>query len=480
MSVFALWTAATNAVAYDDSSATTAHVGGASTYLTGASFALPTSAPVRSGYSFTGWLMTGANVVSVSLAASAASAAPSGYGDVTVTAQWTSTTPPPVVTPPSSGGSDPEAAGPAQGGSAGSATPTTVPTVPAQQAGSALTSSTSIQGSSLNLIANERFAGFAPSAGIGVGVTGVRTVGQFVLTPTNLTDSVGIAAALAQSMQQDGTSFAQIMSFSVSTATPSGVFGGALTPEVIAAFTRSGLSSPRSVQELNPGGGSWVQIIAHLTGYVPGSTVFLIVTSQPTILGSATVDDAGEAQLAGYLPLGGLELGAHNVRVVGTRQITGVRSDAAGQIQLSDASVAQIRQFDQGTTATVVLSGATASNGKLTAIREVYLDKDIAWWTIYLSAIVALLALLSVLVRRPARRTRLWVASLVSLAAAIPATVIGWATSSYELWWAIPIGLAVPVVCIFIVLARTGKPTSPTTRTTPLSTPALARAGRSA
>ncbi|MGV1034216.1 MAG: beta strand repeat-containing protein [Microbacteriaceae bacterium] len=85
----AQWTGVTNTVTYDDASATTWSSGGATSYVTGSSFALPTTAPLRNGYAFAGWKLTGSTVTTADLASSAVTASPIGYGNVTATAQWT-------------------------------------------------------------------------------------------------------------------------------------------------------------------------------------------------------------------------------------------------------------------------------------------------------------------------------------------------------------------------------------------------------
>lgn len=85
----AQWTAhTTNAVTYALASGTAGSGAGASSYSTGSSFSLP-GTPTRGGYTFAGWQITGTNAATATLPANASSASVTGYGSVTLTAQWT-------------------------------------------------------------------------------------------------------------------------------------------------------------------------------------------------------------------------------------------------------------------------------------------------------------------------------------------------------------------------------------------------------
>lgn len=94
--IWARWTANTNNAVTVDLAGGTAATPGASSYTTDASFNLPTGVE-RGGYTLSGWSISGTYVNSQSLAASASSAAPVGYGPVTVTAQWSASTTNPIT-----------------------------------------------------------------------------------------------------------------------------------------------------------------------------------------------------------------------------------------------------------------------------------------------------------------------------------------------------------------------------------------------
>jgi uncharacterized repeat protein (TIGR02543 family) len=410
-----------------------------------------TGSLVRPGYIFAGWntqpdgdgtsyavgarIPDGANIVLYANWAPVASPTTSQVG---------TTSTPPAVTPSSAAPT-----------STPTPTPTTAPTAAptaAQTAQPIAQPTAQSRVASLTQIAGEEISGFAPSAGITVQVTGAKTVGQFVLSSTDATTWAGVAAALNESAARNGASFARIPNVSTSTTTPAShaYFNGPISPAVEDVYSQSGLPKPRSVRDLPTNSTTWLHVVGNVSGYVAGSTVYINVESQPTIFQSATVNNRGEAVLDGYLPLGGLEAGPHTLRVVGTRQISGVFSDSAGKLQLSDEAVSAIQQFDQGTKATVVLSGEGVSGANLSVSRVVYLDKDIAWWTLYLAVIIAFLGLVLVLVRRRAHPLLVIVTASIVTLSAVPATVIGWTSASYELWWAIPVGLGVSFICLFL------------------------------
>jgi uncharacterized repeat protein (TIGR02543 family) len=86
--LYAKWIAlTTNAITYNNQSATTAQVGGSTTYTTDAAIAtIPTTAPLRVGYTFAGWFTdpsAGTQVTNGTYTPA------SPYGSITLYAQWT-------------------------------------------------------------------------------------------------------------------------------------------------------------------------------------------------------------------------------------------------------------------------------------------------------------------------------------------------------------------------------------------------------
>jgi uncharacterized repeat protein (TIGR02543 family) len=91
ITVYARWSALTNnAITFDGQGATTAASGGSTTYTTATAIAaIPTTAPLRSGYTFSGWFTAatgGTQVTNTSYTPA------SPYGAVTVYARWTALT----------------------------------------------------------------------------------------------------------------------------------------------------------------------------------------------------------------------------------------------------------------------------------------------------------------------------------------------------------------------------------------------------
>ena len=305
---------------------------------------------------------------------------------------------------------------------------------------------------SVGEIASEAIGGFKPGTGLRVEVTGSRISGQFVVSPASIADPIALAAAIKESTSRTKSDFAQVNAVTPLETAPKTeeIFDTAITPKMLELFKASGLSKPRTVGDLDPGKNQkWLSVEAAVQGYVPGSRVFLVVTTKPTILAGVKVGDDGKAILDGLLPVDLLAAGGHNIRLVGTRLIDGVSTDANGEITLDKTAITEIKKFDEGTKATVVLSGTSDKGSSLTAVREVYLDKFIAWWTVWLAAGIALLALIIRFVKRPARFKRRVTTTVIAFAGGIPALMFGWLTASYELWIGTGISIVVALICFF-------------------------------
>ncbi len=87
ITLYGQWTADSNAITYDNQSATTAQSGGSSTYTTASSVTtIPTTAPLKTGYVFAGWFTASSSGTKVTNA-SYTPATP--YGAITLYGQWT-------------------------------------------------------------------------------------------------------------------------------------------------------------------------------------------------------------------------------------------------------------------------------------------------------------------------------------------------------------------------------------------------------
>jgi len=248
----------------------------------------------------------------------------------------------------------------------------------------------------------------------------------------------------------------------VATVDLSKVMTSSLSPDATELFKASGLGDARSLGSLRISNAThWISVRAQVHGYVPGSQVYLAVTTKPIIFGSARVDRLGTVSFSGLLPVDVLEAAAHSIRIVGTRNLGGVTVDSNGKIQLSDTTMRQIQRFDQGTNAVIEVRGSSA-NGTHAAIRLVPLTQTIPWWVLWVY-LIALLAVFIVRRRFPRSRTAMFTLWLVGGIGMIAVEVIAWIQFAYiMLPWA-PVAFAVVLlVDIFYatirrVLLRRGK-----------------------
>ncbi|MFM5903466.1 MAG: putative Ig domain-containing protein [Microbacteriaceae bacterium] len=288
------------------------------------------------------------------------------------------------------------------------------------------------------------FKGFSAGSGISVKIIGARTIGQFVNSGTAAANSAAFAAAITESSARNAVDFTQIKGAkSVSAPAPKSILGGAVTEDALDLFASSGLPAPQTVGNVLKGDEeNWVKVDAKVQSYQPGSVVYLTVTSSPLIFGAATVDKFGKADFSGLLPIESLELGAHSIRVIGVRVIDGVKAGADGSISVPERAVQEIERFDQGTKATVRLVGANETGGIHAVVREIYLDKYVPWWSLWVAIagfVIWLLVRLEMR-RRRARWTRRArnVSVVLILALGLLPTIAAWVTISYDLLtWAV-------------------------------------------
>lgn len=284
-------------------------------------------------------------------------------------------------------------------------------------------------------LASEKLNGFAPGSGLITQVTGSRSIGQFVAASGSLTDPIAIGLAIDESNQRLGTEFASIRQVSAIDAPFSdAVLNAAITDDAFEVFAASGLASPVSVGGLPLASSTnWLEATVNVAGYVPGTVVYLAVTTDPIIFGAALVDSMGNASVTGTLPVDLLDTGGHTIRLVGTRLLDGATADGEGSIVISDAAMNEIQRFDQGTMATVEIIGASSEGGTHYLVREVLLNGEGPWWTVWLLAIVAALLLAWQLLSRSSSRGRSTVATAsVVVLTALPLAA-GWLTGYYDI-----------------------------------------------
>jgi len=301
----------------------------------------------------------------------------------------------------------------------------------------------------LSQMSTEKISGFAPGAGLRIEVFGSRTTGQFVVAPGNVADPVAIAAALEESRNRRVANFAGVTNAqAVPTPPNENIIGGSPTNDAIETFAASGLANPITVSDLPLLPNSqWIRVDAQVDGYKSGTVVYLAVTTQPVIFGAAVVDKFGKANFSGYLPVDALASGGHDIRVVGLRELDGVSTDENGEIVLAESTLAEIQRFDEGTKATVKISGPNLSGGVNLAIREIPLLKIKPWWTIWLLLCTIALVGIAYRYRKIVTLREQLIARVIILIATLPALILGWTTSSYDV---MGIGAVLAIVGAFV------------------------------
>ncbi|MFM8508162.1 MAG: hypothetical protein ACKOBR_10830, partial [Actinomycetota bacterium] len=209
------------------------------------------------------------------------------------------------------------------------------------------------------------------------------------------------------------------------------------------------LPQPTRLTDLSiPKSKKWLRVSGQADGYVPGSVVYLAVTSAPIVFAEAIVDRSGTAQLVGSFPVDLLPAGGHRLRIVGIRQIAGVTLDQEGEIRLAASTIAEIARFDIQSSATVRISGPNKWGGYHTTVRVVPLREPLPWWTLWLAGWTALLALLARLSRKLVSRRDRVIGTVLMIISALPSQYWGWVKIAYVVnYW----GLGILVLGIAVV-----------------------------
>ena len=292
----------------------------------------------------------------------------------------------------------------------------------------------------------EVLRGFKPGSATQIEVVGARTGARFVSFILARPDSARAAAALAGSVATNSSDFFTVRD--VQAASEPARMPSWDEPEREAAsalFAASGLPAPRSINDFELSGRvQWVRVEAEARTYVPGSTVYLAVTSQPIVIGQATVNASGEAEIAGTIPAELLTTGERRIRLIGVRLLDGVSVDADGTVQVTDQTMEEIQRFDQATQATVAVLGQNPEGEQHIALRIVSLpdQRRAIWWPLFLIAgafVAFVVARSRGLLAHPVRR-RIGL-GLVGVSA-LPAIVIGVFTGSTALaGWGLAAGM---------------------------------------
>jgi hypothetical protein len=297
---------------------------------------------------------------------------------------------------------------------------------------------------SLPQLSSERLGGFGPpGSSTLVNILGARTGARFIVTESGVIDSAALIRAIESSTRTQASDFFALNQIRKGEK-PSDVpppWSEAERQSVTEFFAASGLSAPVIISDAVVGS-TWVQVSGSAQTYVPGTVVYLTVTSEPLIIGSAVVDANGFVEVAGSFPADLLAAGEHRIRLVGIRSIDGVSVNDSGEVQLSDQVMDEIKRFDLGTQATVAVIGSNVAGAMHAAIRVVPLVPLAPWWLLFLILAGFLLTGVSrYFGLLPTGEKRL-AGSVVVMVSALPAVILGWvSTVTSVTWWGIGLGL---------------------------------------
>jgi hypothetical protein len=330
-------------------------------------------------------------------------------------------------------------------------TATPAPSAIAPTATSAPDSSSSAS-TTVSGLAGESLAGFSAGSSVTVRVSGSRTIAQFVLPRTVGTiDTAALVASLQDSAARQALAYAQVETAFVSTAAPANTGVPIVDPADLQRFTEEELDG---VEPFAVSGASamrnWLVVNVSVAQYVPGSRVYLVITSDPLIIDSAIVSNDGTARLSGAVPLEVLGEGAHRLRVVGSRQLGGIVVNAQGEIHVPDAALREVETFDHGTTAVVEITGVQRSGGVRTIVRYIPLRGEYPWW---LLVAVLIGDLGAGLLRKRGHLVfarRRWLALAGLTLAAVSASWLGW----LALWPEVVPGCALLLILGAFVIVR--------------------------
>jgi uncharacterized repeat protein (TIGR02543 family) len=282
-------------------------------------------------------------------------------------------------------------------------------------------------------VGSEKIGGFLPTAAITIEVRGARTGARFVTDAEMLTNPPLLLEQVALSSRSSVDTFFALENLSLANA-PTGLVGALPEDEarVVELFSSAGLERPQTIsqdQQDALGVEGWIRVDTTVREYKPGSFVYLIVNSEPLIVGFATVGEDGTAQVAGDIPIGWFGIGEHRIRAVGVKEFDGIQVGQDGELVIPDEVLEKIQQFDLGTQVTVIASGPNPQGSNHLALRVVPLEPTPPWWTLWIIAVTALLMIFLRLRGVLATRSQAAVGAFSILLSSLPAIILGWTST---------------------------------------------------
>ena len=321
------------------------------------------------------------------------------------------------------------------------------PRMPGSGALSSWTSESAVR--TIEELAREKFTRFQDANSQRVEVLGSRTAARFVVTEATLVDQFALLRAIEASIPRQSADFFSIDSLTLSSQPLQSRSWETDEREGITEFfAAAGLPAPRNIADFDPNDFSeWLLVQTRSTTYLPGTEVFLVLTSEPVVLGSAIVDRDGNALVSGTIPVELLSAGEHRIRLVGIRDLEGAYLDDEGILQLSPDLISEIQRFDLGTQATIAIIGEKANNSGHVALRVVPLIPKAPWWTLWFLLGVAVIGVVVRMVPRGPLKLRRWGSVALALGAALPGVILGWlSTVTVVAWWALGLGVMATLV----------------------------------
>ena len=308
-------------------------------------------------------------------------------------------------------------------------------------------------------LASEDIQGFTPGESAYLEIIGARTGARFVVSETEAIDSLTLVRAMRASIEAQRSDFFSIDSIDVATqpVVPD-EWNDNERDSANRLFEASGLPAPTLLTELDPASFTeWVFVQTRAETYVPGSTVYLTLTSEPVVLADAVVDKNGEVVVGGTVPAEFLTAGEHRVRLVGIRALDGAIVGDDGDIEVTPDLLDEIERFDLGTQSTIAFFGSNPTGGVHTAVRVIPLIPVAPWWTLWI--IAGAFVLVSVMRRwGPLNsRSKHAIGGAIVLLSATPAVILGWlSTVTIVVWWGLGLGLLAMLIYLFVRPRRDG------------------------
>lgn len=278
-------------------------------------------------------------------------------------------------------------------------------------------------------IANEAIGGYAPGSSARVDVIGAKTIATLAVAADQSIDTTAVAKTMRDATVGGSRAgdFVQLLEASpVKAAAASTPSAARISSTGLEYFSLASLDAPVTLASQDfSSATSWMHFSVSVTGYKPGSTVYLAMTSTPVVFATSVVGRDGTATVSGDMALDVLPTGMHHLRVIGDRQIGAVTVDQAGNIALTAEQLAQIQEFDQGTDAAVRVAGDNTLGGSQLALRIIPLDLQVPWWLLWVLVGLGVLVAVTRLARVGESAAWAWTKRVVFVLAGLVPVVAG-------------------------------------------------------